>query len=102
MKPRISVRPTTVIQEDACGLCSPAVYERRFREFGAEIARRFAPWVLFHLHSTGYRHWRHVLDVPEIAGLELTVEANGPPLAGLVPDLRAMLERSRLILVVDA
>ena len=36
-----------------------------------------------------------------LAGLELTVEANGPLLADLVPVLRQILERSRLILFVD-
>jgi hypothetical protein len=33
--------------------------------------------------------------------LQLTVEESGPPLAELVPALRAILERSRLILQVD-
>jgi hypothetical protein len=41
------------------------------------------------------------LEIPGIAGLELTVEANGPSLAELVPALRAILERSRLILQVE-
>jgi hypothetical protein len=57
--------------------------------------------VLFHLHSTGCRHWRDVLDVPGLAGVEITIEANGPSLPELLPMLREILERSRLMLFVD-
>lgn len=94
--------PTAVIQEDALGMCSPAMYRGRFREFSAEIVRHLGAYVLFHLHSTGFRHYRDVLEIPGIAGLQLTVELNGPPLIDMAPALRAILERSRLILLVDA
>jgi hypothetical protein len=94
--------PTTVLQEDAMGLCAPAIFRDLFQSHTAELVRRFGPYVLFHLHSTGFRHYRYVLDIPGIAGLELTVEANGPRLAAMVPALREILERSRLILMVDA
>jgi hypothetical protein len=94
--------PTTVLQEDALGMCSPSVYRDLFMQLNADIVERLGPYVLFHLHSTGYRHFRHVLAVPGIAGLEITVEANGPRLADMLPALREILERSRLILCVDA
>jgi hypothetical protein len=94
--------PTTVIQEDALGMCSPSVYRDLFMEHNSEIAERLAPYVLFHLHSTGYRHYRHVLEIPKLAGLQVTVEANGPSLSDLAPVLREILERSRLILFVDS
>ena len=94
--------PTTVIQEDAVGMCAPSVYRQRFMEYSAEMVRHMGDYVLFHLHSTGYRHYRHVLELPGIAGLEITVESNGPPLADMAADLRAILERTRLILMVDA
>ena len=93
--------PTTVIQEDAMGLCSPAVYRDLFMPLSAQIVKHLGTHVLFHLNSTGYRHYTHVLEVPGIAGLEITVEANGPRLADMVPALREILERSRLILMVD-
>lgn len=93
--------PTTVIQEDALGMCGPSAYRDLFEGFSADIVRRMGEYVLFHLHSTGYRHWRHVLEVPGMAGLELTVETNGPALLDMVGDLRKMLERSRLILMID-
>jgi len=93
--------PTTVIQEDAMGLCSPAIYRDLFMPLSAQIVAHLGKYVLFHLHSTGYRHYRHVLEAPGIAGLEITVEANGPRLADMVPALREILERSRLILMVD-
>jgi hypothetical protein len=67
----------------------------------AQIVEHLGRHVLFHLHSTGYRHYRHVLDIPGIAGLQVVVEANGPRLADMVPALREILERSRLILMVD-
>lgn len=94
--------PTTVLQEDALGMCSPAHYRDLFMELTAELVAHVGDYVVFHLHSTGCKYYRHVLDVPGIAGLELTLEQNGPPLSDLVPMLREILERSRLILFVDA
>jgi hypothetical protein len=94
--------PTTVLQEDALGMCSPTVFDELFRGFSEELVRRMGPYLFFHVHSTGYRHWPHVLKIPGLAGMEVTIEGNGPPLADMVPDLRAILERSRLILVIDA
>ena len=93
--------PATVLQEDVMGLCAPAAYRDLFLRYNAELVRRLAGYTLFHLHSTGYRHYRHVLEIPGIAGLQLTVEANGPTLAELVPALRAILEQCRLILQID-
>ncbi len=93
--------PTTVIQEDAMGLCAPAVYRDFFMELNAEIVRRLGPHVLFHLHSTGYRHYRDVLRIPGLAGLEITIEANGPNLTDMLPALREILERTRLVLMID-
>jgi hypothetical protein len=93
--------PTIVLQEDVLGMCGPAIYRDIFRRHNVEAVRAMGPCVLFHLHSTGYRHWRHVLDIPGIAGLEITVEANGPSLEEMLPVFREILERSRLILFVD-
>lgn len=93
--------PTIAIQEDALGQCSPAVYRDIFQKYNTQIVEHLGPYVLFHLHSTGMRHYRDVLAIPGIAGLQLTIEANGPPLPDLVGALREILERSRLILSVD-
>ncbi len=93
--------PTTVIQEDAMGLCAPRVYRDVFLEHNAAIVQHLGRYVLFHLHSTGYRHYRDVLEIPGLAGLEITVETNGPRLAEMLPCLREILERSRLILLID-
>jgi hypothetical protein len=93
--------PTVVLQEDVLGMCAPAVYRDRFLPHNARIVESLGGQTLFHLHSTGYRHWREVLSMPGLAGLELTVEAGGPTLADLLPVLREVLERSRLILYVD-
>jgi hypothetical protein len=93
---------TTVIQEDAMGMCSPTLYRDLFMPYNAQIVDRLGPSVLFHLHSTGYKHYRHVLEIPGLAGLQVTVETNGPRLLDLAPTLRQILERSRLILFVDS
>lgn len=94
--------PTIVIQEDVLGSCSPAVYRDHFAKYSADVVKRLGACVLFHLHSTGCAHWRDVLAVPGLAGLELTVEANGPAIEDLLPMFRTILERSRLILCADA
>jgi hypothetical protein len=93
--------PTIAIQEDALGMCNPAVYRDIFRKYNADIVRHLGAHVLFHLHSTGCLHYRDVLDIPGLAGLELTIESNGPSLPDLLPMLREILERSRLVLYVD-
>jgi hypothetical protein len=93
--------PTTVLQSDVMGLCAPALYRDLFMPHDAELVRRLGSHVLFHLHSTGLRHYRHVLDIPGIAGLEINIEANGPAPTALLPVLSEVLERSRLILMVD-
>ena len=94
-------RRTIVIQEDVLGACSPQVYCDLFAKHTAQTVQRLTALVIFHLHSTGCRYYPHILEIPGIAGLEVTLEANGPPLAALVPMLRRILEQSRLILHVD-
>jgi hypothetical protein len=90
-----------VVQEDVLGMAAPRVYRDLFMQLNAEVVRRLGPHTLFHLHSSGMRHYKHVLNVPGLAGLEITVEAVGPTLSDLAPVLREILERSRLILFVD-
>lgn len=92
---------TIVIQEDALGMCSPAVYRDTFMKYSQQVVDHIGSCVLFHLHSTGFAHYRDVLGIPGLAGLQLTVEANGPSLADLLNPLRDILERSRLILFID-
>ena len=91
---------TIVIQEDALGICSPSVYRDVFMELNADIVKRFGSCIFFHFHSTGFQFWRDVMAIPGLAGIELTIEENGPRLIGLAPVLREILERTRLILFV--
>ena len=42
-----------------------------------------------------------MLRIPGLAGLQMTIEANGPPLADLLPVFREILEQSRLLLFLD-
>lgn len=94
-------RPTVVIQEDTMGMCSPQTYRDVFMPLNAAVVEALGDCVFFHLHSTGYGHWRDVLEIPNLAGIELTVESNGPAMLDLVPMMRETLERSRLMLFVD-
>ena len=93
--------PTYVIQEDAMGMASPAVYREVFWPGNCEVVESFGGHIFFHVHSTGFDHWRDVLEIPGLAGMELTIESNGPPLLEVVPVLREILERGRLILCID-
>jgi hypothetical protein len=93
---------TTVIQEDAMGMCSPTTYHDLFMPFSEQIVEHLGPYVFFHLHSTGYKHYPYPLEIQGLAGLEITIEANGPSLFEMLPVLREILERSRLILFVDS
>src|ERR1019366_622099 len=91
---------TIAIQEDTMGMASPAVYRDIFMEHNAEVVRHLGAYVLFHLHATGYQHYREVLDIPGIGGLQIVMETGGPTLLDLLPVFREILERSRLILQV--
>jgi hypothetical protein len=93
--------PTVVIQNDAMGMCSPRVYTQLFREHDQRIVAAFGPGVFYHLHATGMAHWRDVLCIDGLAGLELSIESIGPSLHDLTPMIRETLERSRLILFVE-
>jgi hypothetical protein len=88
---------TTMLQEDALGMCSPSVYRDIFMQFSGEIVEHLGPHCFFHLHTTGYQHYKHVLELPGIAGLEMSLETIGPTLRDLVPVFREILERTRLI-----
>jgi len=83
------------------GMCSPQTYHDIFRQYNQDIVNHLGNHVLFHLHSTGYEHYQHVLEIDGIGGLQLTIESNGPALRDIVPDLKHILKRSRLILFVD-
>jgi hypothetical protein len=96
-----SPEPTYVIQEDAMGMARPQQYREVLWDWDAEFAAEFDGRVLFHLHSTGYAHWRDVLEIPNLVGLQMTVEANGPSLLDMADTLEEILERSRLILYVE-
>jgi hypothetical protein len=91
---------TVMLQEDALGMCSPSIYRDIFMQFNAAIVKHLGPNVLFHFHSTGYKHYTHVLNIPGIAGVEMTLETIGPTLQDLVPVFREILEKTRLILQV--
>lgn len=92
---------TIMLQEDALGMCSPSIYRDIFMQFNATIVKHLGPHVLFHFHSTGYKHYTHVMNIPGIAGVEITLETIGPTLQDLVPVFRNILEKSRLILQVS-
>ena len=92
---------TIVIQEDAMGMCSPDTYRDVFMKYNAKIVDQVGRYVLFHLHSTGFKHYKDILSIEGIGGLEFTVEANGPDLLDMVDDLTFMLEQSRVALFVD-
>ncbi len=94
--------PTILIQEDMMGLASPDFFRDLFLVHEARLVEHIGPYTFFHLHSTGYAHYRHVLEIPGLAGVELTVETNGPSLRDLAPVMQEILQRTRLILFVDA
>lgn len=58
--------------------------------------------MLFHLHTTGLKHYKDVLSIPGIAGLEIYTENGGPTLLDLLPVLKEILDKSRLILHVGS
>lgn len=95
-------RPTFVLQEDVLGLCAPDVYRAHFLEVDACIVERLEGCILFHLHTSGYRHYRDILGIRGLAGMQITIEATGPSLRDLAPVFREVIEQMRLMLLVDA
>jgi hypothetical protein len=94
--------PTIAIQEDMMGLASPDLFGELFFDHEARLVEHLGPYTFFHVHSTGYAHYRHLLEIRGLAGIQLTVEANGPSLRTLKPVMEEILGRTRLILFVDA
>jgi len=89
---------TAAIQEDAMCMCAPEVYRDVFREHNAAVVQHLGDCVIFHMHSGGFQHYREVLAIPGLAGVQVTVDPTGPALADMLPVLHEVLERSRLIL----
>lgn len=93
--------PTIAIQEDMMGFCRPEEYRDIFMQHNAEFVKHLGNCVFFHMHSTGFKHYKHVLNIPGLAGIQMTVESNGPPMKQLMPVFKDILEQSRLILFAD-
>jgi hypothetical protein len=93
---------TIAIQQDVMGMCSPNTYRDIFMQNDAEVVRHLGEHVIFHLHSTGHKHYKHVLDIPGIGGIEMVLESIGPTPLDLVPVFREILEKSRLMLHVGS
>jgi hypothetical protein len=93
---------TIAIQEDVMGMASPAAYRDIFMEFNEEVVKHLGEYVLSHLHTTGYKHYKDVLKIRGIAGLQMSIEDVGPTLLQLLPVFREVLEKSRLLLMVDS
>ena len=94
--------PTVTIQEDMMGLASPDLFRDLFLDHEVRLVEHLGPCTFFHIHSTGYAHYHRILEIPGLAGIQLTVEANGPSLRSLIPVMQEILERTRLVLFVDA
>ena len=94
--------PTVVIQEDMMGLASPVFFQDLFLEHEVRLVEHLGPFTFFHVHSTGYAHYQQLLRIPGLAGIQLSIEANGPSLRSLVPVMQEILESTRLILTVDS
>ena len=92
---------TIVIQEDVLGMCSPKTYRDLFMQNNVELVRHMGNHVMFHLHSTGFQHYKHILDIPGMGGIEMVLESIGPTAVDLVPVFREILEKSRLMLHVS-
>jgi len=92
---------TMVIQEDIMGLCDPQSYGQIFKKYNQLLVTALGSCVFFHLHSTGLQHYRDVIKMTGLAGVQITVEANGPSLSTLIPIFQDSLQNSRLILFID-
>jgi hypothetical protein len=91
---------TFMLQEDALGMCSPSLYRDIFMSYNAAVVEHLGSCVFFHFHSTGHKHYTHVMNIPGIAGLQMSMESIGPTLLDMVPVFREILEKTRLMLQV--
>ncbi len=94
--------PSVAIQEDMMGLASPNIFADLFLDHEMRLVEHLGPYTFFHVHATGYAHYPHLLKIPGLAGIQMTVESNGPSLQALVPVMQEILQRTRLIIFVDA
>ena len=97
-----SPEKTNVYQEDAMGMVDPGIFRDIFLKHNNTLVKRLDGHAFFHLHSTGFAHYKHLLEIEGLSGIEITIEQNGPPLIDLVEVFKEILSKTRLILFVDA
>jgi len=76
------------------GMCSPAVYREVFWPGNCQVGEHFGDHLFVHVHSPGVDPWRDVLEIPGLAGMELTMEFNGPPILDTGPVLREIVRQA--------
>jgi len=97
-----SPEKTNVFQDDALGMVDPEIFKELFLEKNQALVSRFGGRALYHLHSTGFAHYKDVMAIKGLSGIEFTIEQNGPPLIELAGVFQEILGKSRLILFIDA
>jgi hypothetical protein len=97
-----SPQRTNVFQDDAIGMVDPEIFREIFLEKNNMLVSHLGGNAFFHLHSTGFAHYKHVMEIKGLSGIEFTIEQNGPPLRELTGVFQEILGKCRLILFIDA
>lgn len=89
-----------VISDDLAAFMSPAFY-RTFLEVHHRRLTEAFPWTLIHLHATGLGFLDHLLAMPGLDGVQIVIEPSGPSVSQLIPTLRKVQARKRVVLVAN-
>ncbi len=89
--------PCLETQEDAAIMLGPAVFRELLLPGIKHIASNF-DYPFFHIHSGSLRACESVLEVNELAAIEVTVDVAGPTLSELLPYLAKIQKAKPLII----
>lgn len=78
-----------IYQEDAAGFISEAMYREVFLECDVKIAAAF-DYTLLHLHSASLQILNAVLEIPQLASVNVVVDPLGPKLTAMLPQLQGI------------
>jgi len=78
-----------LMQEDASVLLSPEAYRHFVMPCDIRICQHY-PYVMMHLHSVGLHVLGAMLEIEELAGVQVVVDEMGPKLEELLPRLVAV------------
>jgi hypothetical protein len=90
--------PCTYSSEDITAIFSPDTYREFFLPYNQLMAEQFS-FGFLHRHSVSWQHFTTLLDLPPGWAVEVTMDPTGPGVTEILPVLRQLQKKERLLIV---